>query len=154
MLILFDSWENIEEPGDKKDFIRYLKILCSKAFTARNPPITIKEAKLLERLCIPVLEKYDGLMNDNMDTYNHVGSYGFNFSQVRDLLEDHYQTLTSWVTTKKAAEWMNCSEGWVRKLAREGIPTLEAKKHPAKGWRINLVSIIDYLIRTKKVQIA
>jgi len=115
--------------------------------------VSDKKIQLLENVCIPALEEYDGEINDGMDIYNAVATYGYNFTSLRAMMFNHWQELNGWLTPIKAAQYMKLSVGYIRQLARKGIPCLESVRED-RHWKIRLSSINDWLIKNGKVQIA
>lgn len=144
-MLIYSNWDRLDSDA-QRDMVRYLKILCALKLVDGT------KAALLQQVCIPALQDHDGQIVEGMDTVNKIGSYGYDTTRVDNMLSGFHQDLSVWMTVKKAAAFMRLSPSYVRHLARCGIPTLEAKKHP-KGWRINPVSINDWFLRTKRVQI-
>ena len=150
MLLAYGQWGKMSD-DEKKDLIAHMEVSCARQIAPEGIPV--EELKFVDEVCIRILKEYAGRIDDaNLNFAKLVHSYDRALTDIYQIIGIYHQEIESWISTSEAAEYIGCSEGYVRRLARRGIPTLEAKKHP-KGWRINLVSINDWLIRTKRVQI-
>lgn len=141
-MLSYAQWAKMDTE-DRDDLINHLKILCSRQL------ITKKEIHFIQDICLPVLTEADGEINDNMDFLNRVQSYGYMPADIGKTIAKHHQDLISWVNTKTAAQHLGCSVRTIRRLAKSGLPILEANI-TQRRWRINLVSVNDFLIRTKR----
>lgn len=140
-MLIYAQWAEMNTES-QRDLINHLKIICDRKLT------TEKEIRFIREICLPVLIKAEGEINDNMDFLNRVQSYGYMPADIGKIIAKHHEYLLSWVNTKEASKHMGCSVRSVQKLAKLGPPFLEVQRI-TRGWRINPVSINDFMLRTR-----